>query len=519
MKFLEKLIDFFVQKPAWQYFLVGLASLAWFGFLQLDYSFADPDAFYHAKMPLMIVEQGASTTFPWLSATTLAYSYTNHHFLFHLLLIPFVLISPLIGLKVATVVFSSLAVLTFFWLLRRLNVVGAFWYTFLLLASDPFVFRLSLAKSQAIVLILLFLLLYCIIHRKYLALILLSCLYVWVYAGWPLALVVVTLYSIISAVWFLLKSPNIFKKIGNLKVLSQSYLAFISVVVGLTCGIFFSPYFPGNLGFYWQQTFQIALVNYQHLIGVGGEWYPMGLTEWFLQSPFFILFSLIAFIFFIVTAKKQSVQSWFLLAVGFLFFILTIKSRRYIEYAVPMILLFDAASFSVVWRIIKQDFKAIYQSKVARLALVVLLLLGTSASVYEASMVVGSLRGGFAFDSFKGPADWLKGNSNQGDIVFHTDWDIFPMLFYYNHKNYYLVGLDPTFMYLNDSDLYKRWIDVVDSKQSENNNYQVINELFNAKFVLVKLEGHEVFDERLSRDSRFELKYSDSETKVYQVIK
>ena len=41
--------------------------------------------------------------------------------------------------------------------------------------------------------------------------------------------------------------------------------------------------------------------------------------------------------------------------------------------------------------------------------------------------------------------DTLRQTSKQGDLVFADDWDVFPVLFYYNHHNYYMFGLDPIY--------------------------------------------------------------------------
>lgn len=46
-----------------------------------------------------------------------------------------------------------------------------------------------------------------------------------------------------------------------------------------------------------------------------------------------------------------------------------------------------------------------------------------------------------AADRFRNAANWLVQNSNEGDIVFNTQWDEFPELFYWD-QNYYIVGMD-----------------------------------------------------------------------------
>ncbi|MEK7501243.1 MAG: hypothetical protein AAB642_03930, partial [Patescibacteria group bacterium] len=49
---------------------------------------------------------------------------------------------------------------------------------------------------------------------------------------------------------------------------------------------------------------------------------------------------------------------------------------------------------------------------------------------------------------------WLKENSQPGEIVFHTSWDQFGSLFFWNQQNYYINGMDPIFMYEYNPSLY-----------------------------------------------------------------
>ena len=52
----------------------------------------------------------------------------------------------------------------------------------------------------------------------------------------------------------------------------------------------------------------------------------------------------------------------------------------------------------------------------------------------------------------------LEAASNQGDVVFTDDWDIFPVYFYMNHHNHYIVGLDPKFSHEKDPVLWERYV-------------------------------------------------------------
>ena len=158
MRTINRLTNFFVTHPYRQAAVIFILAVLLFSWLHWQPAFADPDSFYHVKMTQLLMERGAINEFPWLSATTLRYQFVDHHFLYHLVLIPFIAVSPLIGLKVATVFLAACAMVAIFLFLRYLKVAGAFWYTLFLLTVNPFVFRLVLAKAQPLVILFLFLL-------------------------------------------------------------------------------------------------------------------------------------------------------------------------------------------------------------------------------------------------------------------------------------------------------------------------------------------------------------------------
>lgn len=56
--------------------------------------------------------------------------------------------------------------------------------------------------------------------------------------------------------------------------------------------------------------------------------------------------------------------------------------------------------------------------------------------------------------------DYLKNESDEGDVVFTDDWDIFPVYFYHNSKNHYIVGLDPKFTQARRPVLWERYVKI-----------------------------------------------------------
>ncbi|NUM25921.1 MAG: hypothetical protein HUU49_04915 [Candidatus Buchananbacteria bacterium] len=514
---INSIVTFLNHRPYILYCLLFIIGLGIFGYLHFDQTFADPDSFYHAKLTEFLITKGAITEFPWLSVTTLARGFIDHHFLYHILLVPFVLLlTPLIGLKVFTVIFSSLTILALFWFLRSLQVRGAFWYALFLITVNPFVFRLSLAKAQQVVLLLLFLFLFFLLRRNYIGLILVSCVYVWSYAGWPLLLLLGFLYAAVNWFWNISQRGWFKFKLDRLKLHWQNAWLLLSIVIGLAAGLFFSPYFPTNLNFYWQQSFKIAVVNYQYIIDVGAEWYPYSPLDLLASAiPFFALV-LIALLAFIIFYDKQPMNSWFFLVVSFLFFALTLKSRRYVEYFIPLALIFSALSLNVLVRQFEGEIVRLISRKYLWLLFAVIVIGLIPVAARDLASVKDFYRRGFAFNKFEEPARWLKENSQPGDVVFHSDWDEFPILFYHNDQNYYLVGLDPTFMYEYDPGLHQRWVDIV-TGHDDQDLYVKIKNLYNARYVFVDIKQNESFANHLADEPLFEEVFSNQEAKIYRL--
>ncbi len=56
--------------------------------------------------------------------------------------------------------------------------------------------------------------------------------------------------------------------------------------------------------------------------------------------------------------------------------------------------------------------------------------------------------------------NFLRENSQPGDVVFTDDWDVFPVFFYYNTHNHYIVGLDPKFTHHRQPELWERYVKI-----------------------------------------------------------
>ncbi|MBU0707008.1 hypothetical protein KKG41_01415 [Patescibacteria group bacterium] len=510
------------------YGFVFLIAFAFFFVLQYHDTLSDPDSFYHAKMALLMKEQGVITQFPWLGEfTVLGEAYIDQHFLYHVLLIPFVsALHPIIGLKIATTLFASLFVVTFYWLLRRLHMRWAAWLSLLLLLMNPLVFRLSLAKAPSLSLIVLLIGSYFIVKQRWKPLVILSFIYVWLYGGFAVIILSSGLYFLIDIV------VSTYRRIFNsqsggvnlLKVLTtnKSWKSLVATIVGVILGIVVNPYFPQNLFYYRYQLFEIGIKNYRDIIGVGGEWYPYVPIELVGATVLLTLAFIGALVLFLIKSKRNLKRNIFFLALAAFFLLLTFKSRRYVEYYIPMACLFSFTIYGSLFWQLKPGYywkRLVYfkSRKKIMVALVVLYFLITVPTIIVQRYIQerNSMVNSIPHTKFLEVSQWLSSHSDKGDIVFHSSWDEFPMLFYHNDTNYYIGGLDQTFMYLYNKDLHKKWVDITTGKQSEN-LYEIISGDFKARYVLAS-QKHTAMKRNIKSVSELEKVYEDSEAVVYEV--
>jgi len=518
------------------YLLVFLIAFTVFMILEASPVMADPDSFYHAKMALLIRDHGIVADFPWLRLTTLGTGYTDQHFLYHLLLIPFeTIFSPLIGLKIATVVFGSTLITVIYWLLRSFKVRWAMAYPIILLFIRPFTFRIALAKAPSTSLIILIIGIAWIFRYQWRRLFVLAFIYVWYYGGFALLGVGAAVYSGVSAVFNRLHHTiHGHRLTANIRALvrkrepwrwrlSPNWLILLVVGGGLLAGLVFNPYFPVNIRFYEQQLIYIGAINLRNVIGVGAEWYSYNFGELMANGAFASLLMLIAALGIIFRFKKQSKQTWTLFLLTIFFLLLTLKSRRYVEYYIPFAVIFSAFSISDSLSglsgqaIINEGKKMVRKTWWGKAGAIIFLTYIALGAGYIAgrdfSGQMKDLRSGYAFTEMEPISRWLANNTPAGSRVVHSDWDEFPLLFYHNSHNTYIAGLDPTFLYLANKDTYWTWVNITLGKY-QGDVYQAVAEKLGARYVLVTSD-HTAMDGLFSSNPKFIQVYHDREAKIY----
>lgn len=464
----------------------------------------DNDGFYHIKMAWLMRTEGLKPEFTWLPLSVLnPQEYYDHHFLYHVALIPFTFFEDLrIGAKWSAVVFASLAFLAVWFLFHRQRVPYAWlWALALLGISDAFLYRMSVTRAQSLSLAVLALAVAWLLERKYKHLAVLAFLYVWMYNAFPLMIALGVLYVIAVAL--------VERRI--------EYKPLLFIGGGILLGVIVNPYFPDNIIFSWRHM--APKLTDATSVRVGNEWFPYN-TKQILENSFPSLLAFVSGIFALGSSgKKMDVRTAFSLLAVLLFGLMFLQARRFVEYFPPFALIFAAFA----WTPLIQDFisasASSTESTLKRIPASLPMILLSVAVVVSIARSIPRAREAIddskPYDLYADASQWLEANTPAGSRVFQTDWDDFPRLFYYNTHNTYLIGLDPTYMQSYDPELYDLWALITQGKVD--NPSQFIAGKFGSQYVHTDL-NHGNFIKVAGKDPGLKEVYRDDQAVLYEVI-
>ena len=228
----------------------------------------------------------------------------------------------------------------------------------------------------------------------------------------------------------------------------------LMIVVFLT--VFFSllsHFFPDNLILFYQQNIKFTMHRLFSDVNLfqGTELQPMFTTDFIYLQASLIVPLAIALYLSLCKPRPLSTQTKQLLVIVSVYFFFTLNSKRFVEYLLPLGLMFCAFYF-------RDYFKDKIPLKSKRAIIVFAccaLLIGFNASrnfkiLYE---IVPKSKPSF----FRGSADYIKKNVPQDETLFTCDWDDAPELFFYNHNNKYMIFLEPFYFYVWRPDLWRLW--------------------------------------------------------------
>ncbi len=496
----------------WQTSLSGMALLVIFIASLALVQFSTPDltgtdGYYHIKLASLMRTDGLRPDFPWLPLTILnPREFYDHHFLFHVALIPFSGGDLRLGAKWAAVAFSSLAFLSVWWLLRNQRVrYAGLWALGLLAVSEAFLYRMSMVRAQSLSLGILALGLHWMLTGKHRRLLPLGFIYVWMYDAFPLLVVLAGLYVV--AAW------------SSERKLDLQPLLYAGLGIGL--GMVINPYFPHNIAFVIRHI--LPKLTEATAVSVGNEWYPYKTTQLLENSPLALGLFLSGTFALGLSGRRMQVRTATAFLIAIAFGAMLFQARRFIEYFPAFALIFAAFAWSPLLSANGETGnpektptqRALASGTFGRFfaggAVLLILIAGLWGTLGEAKASVARSR---PYQRFAGASAWLVTNTPPGSRLFQTDWDDFPRLFFHNTHNTYLVGLDPTYLQISDPQLYDLWVAISDG-DIENPSTEILAH-FGAAYAISDL-NHKDFLRGAQADPGMEEVYRDDEAVIFRL--
>lgn len=492
-------------KTSWFLESLLVFCLSWLLFYILQFSspyMHGYDGYYHIKYAYLMRTEGLWTEFPWAQFSLWRDHFADKEFLFHILLIPFTYFNDLtIGAKHATVLLGATLIASFNLVLRLQKVpLRYLWLVLLLVAGDVLLYRLQLPRPHLLSMILMLWLVYATINRRYILLAILSFTYAQAYTAMHMPIVLGIIYCL-GQLWLREKI--------TWKALYVPTLAVLASVLA-------SPFFPNNLIVFFVQNLDLAWK--QLTLGInlfqGSEIKPMG-TRYFLLFNLPLLLPLCGTWYLAFThPRKISPQSVHLLAITFAFLVLTLISKRFVEYLYPVGLLCCACFYRdwlaeiSVWEWMRQ-----HRVKAALTTAAVLIFVSTSGAYSYRNLYrdIERLRP----SKYEGGAKFLQKATPKGETVFTCDWDDAPELFYFNHHNRYMIFMDPVFMYTWSPDIWQKWHSLANGRLGEE-TAKVLATEFKLKYGICT-RNYARLKRIVKKDKRMQVLYEDKFTWVFQI--
>ncbi|NUM46161.1 MAG: hypothetical protein HUU38_15765 [Anaerolineales bacterium] len=499
----------------WKTLASGLTLFGLFFAFLMAVQFATPhlvgnDGYYHIKLAYLMQTEGLKPAFPWLPLTILnAESFVDHHFLYHVLLIPFTYGDLIQGGKLASAFYPALTFLTVWWLLRGQRVpLAGIWSLGLLAISEAFIYRMNMPRAQSLSLAVLVLALHFLLTGKHRWMLPLAFLYVWLYNAFPLILVFAGLYTLAE---LLLHRRLVWQPL-------------VYTSAGLLLGLILNPYFPDNLTFIYHHLAP-KLLNPTEATRVGSEWYPYD-TGQLLENSGLALLMLAGGIFGLgLRGRRMDVKTATALFLALFNTYLLFQSRRFIEYFPAFALIFAAIALTPTLKTWWDSLTATPATILPDRALFSPILHGLLTGAFSLALLLAiyfnlqASQKTFAdvrsSERFQEASAWLAAHTPAGARVFHTDWDDFTWLFFHNSHNTYLTGLDPTYMQIYNAELYDLWVEITQGDIETPSH--LITETFGAQYVITDL-GHKDFLAQAANDPQMEEVFRDEYAVVFQIV-
>ncbi|HTK37934.1 MAG TPA: hypothetical protein VL325_05530 [Pyrinomonadaceae bacterium] len=495
----------------------------------------DWDGYYHIRWSSLLWENFSHgkwlPSFDWLPLTVLnPQRYADHHFLFHLLQIPFLwFFEPVMAAKIAAVFYGTLAIFSVYWLIFRYKINHQLiWLAAILTCANSFYFRMNMAKAPPLTIIFTVVGIYLLFERKYVWLMPLMFAFVWTYSLFPLL-------WFASIIWVIIIAWNERR---------FEWRPFAYATGGMILGNLINPYFPNNLILFAEHFFEKFKIGSDFAVAVGGEWYPYNGMELLMNFPIALGAMLIGYILFTPRNGKLPEKATFFLMFVSILLAAQFRSKRFAEYFPPFAILFAAFS----WRAflmpsalqLPEEFRKEIepyldaakpterQALWNRLRIASLWIGGGLLTLFfiynltgfhhlgiDETGLIGTIRNNEPNEKYQRAMQWANDNIPAGERIFNCSWDDFPKLFFYDQKHSYVYGLDPNYLYSENPDLYKQLVDITAGKVDD--AAPIIRDKFGAHYIFADAKENEDMIAKLLESGWVEIVYEDEEARLLKI--
>jgi hypothetical protein len=444
-----------VSSKRW-FFGVELAVVAALSFTYFYiYQFASThlcgtDPYYHIKFAELTRKHGIITDFHWSQFSLWKEHFFDKEFLYHLYLSLFTFGDLIEGAKWATLVVGCGIFMSYFAVLRVNEVRYRWlWWVLLLSAGGYLLFRINVTRPQTLSVLLLIVGLHFLLNENYWIVGLLSFVYSLSYTGHYQYTGLTLIYMVVV----------------GLRDHRWPWKVFVWATCGMLLGWLVHPNFPDNIrGFFVQNVMVIFHQLHQTVdLHMGGELSPMTTRSMLNVCSATIIPLWLVFTTALIKRHRASSKTLFLFAASTIYLILTMMTKRFGEYWIPVTGLFVAFYFGKG----PEDLSLAHwwrNRRWAFWAMLGVLAIGLPTMFVRSHWDTFRQVNRCGESTYAPSARWVARNIPEGETVLTCDWDDAPYLFFYAPKQNYTVFLDPTFMYFWKPELWHRWDDLTHAK-------------------------------------------------------
>jgi hypothetical protein len=459
--------------------------LLYFGFIQnLSDRISGNDSLYHIKYAWLLWNEGAIRSFPWLQGTIFRDAWVDHQFLYHLLLIPFTWIGDLrLAARAAGAFWASAAIYSVYLLIREMGEAGSQWRRWawvwplvIAASSHTMLYRLTNTRVQAVCVVFMMAAIMLQEKGRYRYLLPLGFLFAWLYHG---SVILIPLTLLYAASCLIIERRLIWSPV-------------VYACAGLALGFLINPYFPDSIGFLIRHLPDVAGSG----TGVppSAEWVSYASWDLFQTTRGAWLLLLVGVLMMTFYRHGLTRRTLFHFLACCMMLVLFLKVRRFVEYWPLFVALFSASVIQEVSGEVAASVERIAPADTQGRRVMRLAFLSALCLVLACVAVLNAIRTGYdiaanaPIDRFANASAWLKANTPRHSVVYNGQWDTFPDLFFHNHHNLWVAGLNANFTYFLEPRLWLLYKNVSDGYVEDTARY--LKQAYRADYALtLKKEG------------------------------